>query len=78
MRRMVWAINSPSLSRACNWAMSSSPSALSAAAYLCASGPGLEGDAGLRRAYFSYNHSDAYVAQVLGHAREYQQSVPLD
>ncbi|MBL8775658.1 MAG: lytic murein transglycosylase [Acidimicrobiales bacterium] len=52
--------------------------ALSAAAYLCASGPGLDGDAGLRRAYFSYNHSDAYVAQVLGHAREYQQSVPLD
>ena len=44
----------------------------SAAAYLCHSGPGLDGDAGLRRAYFSYNHSSAYVEQVLGHARHYQ------
>lgn len=52
--------------------------ALSAAAYLCASGPGLEADAGLRRAYFSYNHSHAYVEQVLGHARDYQRAVPLD
>lgn len=52
--------------------------ALSAADYLCASGPGLGEDAGLRRAYFSYNHSDAYVAQVLGHARDYQRAVPLD
>ena len=52
--------------------------ALSAADYLCASGPGLDGDAGLRRAYFSYNHSDAYVAQVLGYARRYQQAIPLD
>ncbi|MCB9373720.1 MAG: lytic transglycosylase domain-containing protein [Microthrixaceae bacterium] len=52
--------------------------ARSAAAYLCASGPGLGEDAGLRRAYFSYNHSQAYVEQVLGHAREYQRAVPLD
>ncbi len=52
--------------------------ALSAADYLCASGPGLESDAGLRRAYFSYNHSDAYVSQVLGFARGYQRAVPLD
>ena len=52
--------------------------ALSAAAYLCASGPGLDGDAGLRRAYFSYNHSNAYVEQVLDHARFYQQAIPLD
>lgn len=52
--------------------------ALSAAAYLCASGPGLDTDAGLRRAYFSYNHSRAYVEQVLGHARDYERAVPLD
>lgn len=52
--------------------------ALSAAAYLCASGPGLDSDAGLRRAYFSYNRSQAYVSQVLGYARRYQQAVPLD
>lgn len=52
--------------------------ALSAADYLCASGPGLDSDAGLRRAYFSYNHWDAYVAQVLGYAHRYQQGVPLD
>jgi membrane-bound lytic murein transglycosylase B len=44
----------------------------SAAAYLCASGPGLDADAGLRRAYFSYNHSHSYVEQVLAHARGYQ------
>jgi len=51
---------------------------LSAATYLCASSYGLEADAGLRRAYFSYNHSDAYVSQVLGYARRYQQAVDLD
>lgn len=51
---------------------------LSAADYLCASSYGLGGDAGLRRAYFSYNHSEAYVSQVLGHARAYQQAVDLD
>lgn len=44
----------------------------SAAAYLCHSGPGLDGDAGLRRAFFSYNHSHSYVEQVLSHARHYQ------
>jgi len=45
--------------------------ARSAAAYLCASGPGLDQDAGLRRAFFSYNHSQAYVERVLGFVHEY-------
>jgi hypothetical protein len=30
-------------------------------------------DEGLRRAYFSYNHSLAYVDNVLGWARLYEQ-----
>lgn len=51
--------------------------ALSAAAYLCVSSRGLDGDAGLRRAYFSYNHSSSYVEQVLGYAHRYERAVPL-
>ncbi|MEL7209527.1 MAG: lytic murein transglycosylase, partial [Actinomycetota bacterium] len=38
--------------------------ALTAAHYLCASGPGLDGEAGRTRALFSYNRSAAYGAQV--------------
>jgi membrane-bound lytic murein transglycosylase B len=45
--------------------------ALTAAAYLCQSGPGLDGEAGLRRAFFSYNHSQAYVDRVLGFVSQY-------
>lgn len=47
--------------------------ALAAADYLCRSGPGLDGEAGLRRAFFSYNHSQAYVERVLGFTRQYDQ-----
>ena len=46
--------------------------ALTAAAYLCASGPGLDTDAGRSRAVFSYNHSQAYVAQVSSYADGYR------
>jgi membrane-bound lytic murein transglycosylase B len=44
--------------------------ALAAAGYLCLSGP-LTTDAGLTRAYLSYNASDVYAAEVLGFAHEY-------
>lgn len=42
----------------------------SAAAYVCASGPMID-DAGLSRAYFSYNHAAFYVAAVLAEAKGY-------
>jgi len=42
-----------------------------AAAYLCTAGGDLSTDAGRRRAVFAYNHSDAYVAKVLGFAQDY-------
>jgi membrane-bound lytic murein transglycosylase B len=44
--------------------------ALAAAGYLCVSGA-LTTDAGLTRAYLSYNASDVYAAEVLGFAHEY-------
>ncbi|WCO65057.1 lytic murein transglycosylase [Iamia majanohamensis] len=50
--------------------------ALAAAAYLCASGP-LTDDAGLQRAYFSYNHSLEYVADVLDGAKRYALQVQI-
>jgi membrane-bound lytic murein transglycosylase B len=50
--------------------------AAGAAAYLCASGP-MRDDAGLQRGYFSYNHSLAYVATVLGFAKGYATSVAI-
>ena len=34
-------------------------------------------DAGLQRGYFSYNHSLAYVATVLDHAKGYAESVAI-
>ena len=46
--------------------------AASAAAYLCASGPGLDTDAGRGRAVLSYNHSQAYVAKVTAFADDYR------
>ncbi len=36
-------------------------------------GGGLDTDEGLRPAFFSYNHSDAYVEMVLGWAHTYQE-----
>lgn len=42
-----------------------------AAAYLCA-GRSLADEAGLRAGYFSYNRSEAYVENVLAHARRYE------
>ncbi len=55
---------------------------LAAAKYLCTASSGLDADPGLRSAYFSYNHSLAYVDAVLGYARLYEGKVeipePLD
>ncbi|HVF32975.1 MAG TPA: lytic transglycosylase domain-containing protein, partial [Acidimicrobiales bacterium] len=47
--------------------------ALGTAAYLCRAVPsgGLDTDEGLRPAFFSYNHSDTYVEDVLGWAHTY-------
>jgi len=42
-----------------------------AADYLCTAGGDLRTDAGLQRAIFAYNHSDAYVALVLGFTQDY-------
>jgi membrane-bound lytic murein transglycosylase B len=50
---------------------------LAAARYLCRASNGLEADPGLRAAYFSYNHSDAYVDRVLSFARLYERSIDL-
>jgi membrane-bound lytic murein transglycosylase B len=47
--------------------------ALAAAKMLCTHGPGLDTDAALREAYYSYNRSDAYVDTVLARAHEYEQ-----
>jgi membrane-bound lytic murein transglycosylase B len=45
--------------------------AAAAAAYLC-NGRSMADEAGIRAGYFSYNHSEAYVENVLAHARRYQ------
>jgi membrane-bound lytic murein transglycosylase B len=45
--------------------------ARAAADYLCTAGGDLSTDAGIQRAVFAYNHSDAYVAKVLSFAQEY-------
>jgi membrane-bound lytic murein transglycosylase B len=50
---------------------------LAAARYLCRVSGGLDGDDGLRRAFFAYNNSTAYVEQVLGIARGYQVAVEI-
>lgn len=50
---------------------------VAAARYLCTASSGLGGDAGLRTAYFSYNHSLEYVERVLSFARGYQQALVL-
>jgi membrane-bound lytic murein transglycosylase B len=51
--------------------------ALAAANYLCTASSGLSADAGLRRAYFAYNHSQLYVDSVLGYARGYERAVEV-
>ena len=48
-----------------------------AADYLCTASSRLDGEDGLRRAYFAYNHSTAYVDAVLGFARLYERSVAV-
>lgn len=50
---------------------------LAAAQYLCTASGGLDGEAGLRSAYFSYNHSLPYVDSVLGYARLYERTILL-
>jgi membrane-bound lytic murein transglycosylase B len=50
---------------------------LAAARYLCTASSGLDGDPGLRAAYFSYNHSLPYVESVLGYARLYERSIEV-
>lgn len=50
---------------------------LAAAKYLCTSSSGLDGDPGLRTAYFSYNHSVPYVDSVLGYARLYERMIEV-
>ena len=51
--------------------------ALGAANYLCVAGGSLRTDAGQRKAVLAYNHSDAYVAQVLALARAYATGIPV-
>ncbi len=50
---------------------------LAAASYLCRARSGLAEDPGLRAAYFSYNHSVAYVDSVLRFARLYERSIDV-
>jgi membrane-bound lytic murein transglycosylase B len=50
---------------------------LAAARYLCRASGGLGEDPGLRAAYFSYNHSDAYVERVLSFARFYANEIDV-
>ena len=52
--------------------------ALAAARYLCAAGGDLRTAAGQRRAVWAYNHSDEYLALVLGAAAAYATGTPLD
>jgi hypothetical protein len=51
--------------------------ALAAAHYLCVAGGDLSTDAGQRQAVMAYNHSDAYVNQVLGLAHAYAAGIPV-
>src|SRR4051812_15362662 len=51
--------------------------ALGAAHYLCVAGGDLRTSAGQRRAVLAYNHSDSYVAQVLGLAAAYASGTPV-
>jgi hypothetical protein len=51
--------------------------ALAAAHYLCVAGGNLSTDAGQRQAVMAYNHSDAYVNEVLGLAHAYASGIPV-
>ena len=51
--------------------------ALAAAHYLCVAGGDLRTAAGQRRAVLAYNHSDAYLAEVLALAHSYATGVPV-
>jgi membrane-bound lytic murein transglycosylase B len=51
--------------------------ALAAAHYLCVAGGNLSTDAGQRQAVMAYNHSDAYVNEVLGLAHAYAAGIPV-
>ncbi|MFJ8870548.1 NlpC/P60 family protein [Streptomyces sp. NPDC102473] len=48
--------------------------ALAAASYLCGGGRNLKDEAQLKRAIFVYNHSDAYVADVLSWIHRYDEA----
>jgi membrane-bound lytic murein transglycosylase B len=50
---------------------------LAAAHYLCVAGGDLRTPAGQRRAVLAYNHSDAYLAEVLALARNYATGVTV-
>lgn len=52
--------------------------ALGAAHYLCIAGGDLSTEAGKARAVLAYNHSDAYVAEVLALARGYANGTQVD
>jgi Transglycosylase SLT domain len=52
--------------------------ALAAARYLCAAGGDLRTADGQRRAVLAYNHSDEYLALVLGTAAAYATGTPLN
>lgn len=52
--------------------------ALAAARYLCAAGGDLRTAAGQNRAVLAYNHSDEYLALVLGTAAAYATGTPVD
>lgn len=51
---------------------------LAAARYLCRTSSGLDSDEGLRRAFFAYNNSLAYVERVLSFARGYERAVEIE
>lgn len=51
--------------------------ALGAARYLCAAGGDLRTRAGQERGVLAYNHSDAYLAQVLALADGYRRGIPI-
>jgi hypothetical protein len=51
--------------------------ALAAAHYLCVAGGNLSTDAGQRQAVMAYNHSDAYVNEVLSLAHAYASGIPV-
>ena len=49
--------------------------AASAGQYLCSTGPGLNTDEGLLRAFFAYNHSEFYTRLVLDRSHAYRDAI---